>query len=107
MEDKLAKEIFDDICTDNGVQIDSEKRDRIAVQFKDNIQIAEDMEFDSIRRSPNSKSDLEIITDLRRELKDTKAELESLKFQASREKFSPDEILSMRTEAEHIARIKF
>ena len=33
MENNLAKEIFDDICTDNHIEIEPEKRNRIAVQF--------------------------------------------------------------------------
>ena len=99
MDNNLAKEIFDDICTENGAQIDSEKRDRIAVQFNESMQIAEDMEFEQHRRSPNTLSDFEMEQKLKKELKQIKDELREIKHEKERNKFSLHELASMRNEA--------
>ncbi len=74
MDNKLAEEIFDDICMENHIRIDPEKRNRIAVQFNENMQIAEDMDLEQHRHSDEEKSDYEIIQELKKELKEIKEE---------------------------------
>lgn len=99
----MAKEIFDDILTDNDVKIDSEKRNKIAVQFNESMQVAEDMEFEQHRRSPNTLSDFEMVQKLRKELKQAKDELKEIKYEKERNKFSLHELASMKNEAVNIA----
>ena len=103
MENEMAKEIFDDILTDNDVKIDSEKRNKIAVQFNESMQVAEDMEFEQHRRSPNTLSDFEMVQKLRKELKQAKDELKEIKYEKERNKFSLHELASMKNEAVNIA----
>lgn len=99
----MAKEIFDDILTDNDVKIDSEKRNKIAVQFNESMQVAEDMEFEQHRRSPNTLSDFEMVQKLRKELKQAKDELKEIKYEKERNKFNLHELASMKNEAVNIA----
>lgn len=103
MENEMAKEIFDDILTDNDVKIDSEKRNKIAVQFNESMQVAEDMEFEQHRRSPNTLSDFEMVQKLRKELKQAKDELKEIKYEKERNKFNLHELASMKNEAVNIA----
>lgn len=97
MENNLAKEIFDEICTDNQVKIDPAIRDRMAVQFKENMQIAEDMESVQYRHAPGTKSDYEIIQELKKELGTAKEENRILKKQ--KESFDLHEMIEMFHEA--------
>lgn len=97
MENNLAKEIFDDICTDNQVKINPVIRDRMAVQFKENMQIAEDMESVQLRHVPGTKSDHEIIQELEKELDTAKEKIRILSKQ--KESFNFHEMLKMFREA--------
>ena len=97
MENSLAKEIFDDICTENHVRIDPEKRNRIAVQFNENMQIAEDMESEQYRHSAGEKSDYETIQELKEELKEVKEE--NCRLKRNQIRFSSTELSQMFKEA--------